>query len=187
LLSATHKHLADEVQAGRFRNDLYYRINVIDVQVPALRDRAEDLPALATNVLQRISGDRAGATRLDESALEALAGYEFPGNVRELENILERGLALSEDNVITAADLQFNSVAPRNPRTRSRKTDAPGIETLDLKDAYGDLEGFLNDIERRVLSNALEEFKWNRTATAKALGVSFRSLRYRLQKLGLED
>lgn len=188
LLSATHKNLAAEVEAGRFRNDLYYRINVIDVHVPSLRERQEDLPALAKSILQRISSSEGGpGIQLDKSAMEALAAYHFPGNVRELENVLERAFALSDGESITADDLNFSSTTPRNPQTRSRKTDAPGTELWHVSDAYGDLEGFLEEIERKVLCAALEESRWNRTATAKQLGISFRSLRYRLKKLGLDD
>lgn len=188
LLSATHKDLAAEIAAGRFRDDLYYRINVIDVKVPSLRERREDLPALAENILRRISSEEGNArARLDNSALEALADYDFPGNVRELENVLERAFALSDGEVISNDDLQFSSVAPRSPSTRTRKSDSAGTEHWHLSDAYGDLEGFLEDIERKVISAALEESRWNRTATAKQLGVSFRSLRYRLKKLGLDE
>lgn len=188
LLSATHKNLASEVEAGRFRNDLFYRINVIDVHVPSLRERREDLPLLAQILLKRITAaDSDSRVELDPSALEALSDYDFPGNVRELENVLERAFALSDGSVITGEDLQFSSTSPRNPQTRSRKTDAPGIELWNIADAYGDLEGFLEGIERKVISAALEESKWNRTATARQLGISFRSLRYRLKKLNLED
>ena len=188
LLSATHKDLAAEVAAGRFRNDLYYRINVIDVKVPSLRERREDLTVLAEHILRRISSEEGDArARLDDSALRALADHDFPGNVRELENVLERAYALSDGELITGDDLQFSSVAPRSPERRTRKTDAAGTEHWHLSDAYGDLEGFLEDIERKVISAALEESRWNRTATAKQLGISFRSLRYRLKKLGLDD
>jgi two-component system, NtrC family, response regulator PilR len=188
LLSATHKNLAAEVEADRFRNDLYYRINVIDVQVPSLRERREDLPLLAESILARISAQESNShIRLDQSALDAMSAYDFPGNVRELENVLERAFALSDGELITSDDLQFSTTAPRNPQTRTRKTDAPGAEVWSFSDARGDLEGFLEDIERKVLSAALEESRWNRTATAKELGISFRSLRYRLKKLGLDD
>lgn len=188
LLSATHKDLASEVEAGRFRNDLFYRINVIDVHVPSLRERLEDLPQLATILLQRISSQEEDArVRLDSSALDALSSYDFPGNVRELENVLERAFALSDGEIITAEDLHFSSSSRRNPESRSRKSDAPGSEHWLVSDAHGNLEGFLEDIERKVISAALEESKWNRTATARQLGISFRSLRYRLKKLELED
>ena len=188
LLSATHKDLAAEVEAGRFRNDLYYRINVIDLHVPSLRERSEDIPALAENILQRIAQEEGtGKARLEKSAVKALCGYNFPGNVRELENMLERALALSDGQTITADDLQFSSMAPRSPATNARRSEENGGAGWSPQEAYGDLEGFLEDIERQILSAALEECRWNRTATAKLLGVSFRSLRYRLKKLGLED
>ena len=189
LVSATHKDLVAEVEAGRFRNDLYYRINVIDVQVPSLRERVGDIPELAHSILKRIANQEgADIISLDASAIKALGDYNFPGNVRELENILERALALSDGQNITADDLQFSSMAPRSPETRSRETDSSGgAQAWAVEEAYGNLEGFLDDIERQVLSTALEESRWNKTATAKLLGVSFRSLRYRLKKLGLDE
>ena len=196
LLSATHKNLANEVEAGRFRNDLYYRINVIDVYVPSLRERMEDVPELAEALLKRIAREQ-GLARpaLEKSAVSALCNYGFPGNVRELENMLERALALSDGAAITADDLQFSSAAPRALPTRTEAEiparDPGNAETspdkLDIEAAYGDLEGYLEAIEKQIISRALEESRWNRTATAKLLGISFRSLRYRLKKLGLED
>ncbi len=191
LLSATHKDLAAEVEAGRFRQDLYYRINVIDVSVPALRERLGDLPALTDNILRKIEGvDGQAGAKLDASALAALARYNFPGNVRELENMLERALALSDGTVITADDLQFSSSTPP-PVAKTEPEEVATSSTEQprgwVRDAYGDLEGYLEDIEREIISAALEECRWNKTATAKLLGVSFRSLRYRLQKLDLVD
>ena len=193
LLSATHKNLAAEVEAGRFRNDLYYRINVIDLKVPSLRERMEDLPELANALLKRIAREEGNErAELDPAAMEALGKYNFPGNARELENMLERALALSDGNRITVDDLQFSAAAPSQPaperdRPAAGQTRPGGHPALDMEAAYGDLEGFLANIEREVLSQALEETRWNRTATAKLLGISFRSLRYRLKKLGLED
>ena len=188
LLSATHKDLAAEVDAGRFRNDLFYRINVIDLQVPSLRERTGDLPLLATTILQRIAREQGEEqVTLDASAMEALSDYSFPGNVRELENILERSLALSDGGSITADDLQFSRMTPRNPETRTRKSDLEGSQTWSVEEAYGDLEGYLEDIEKQILSKALEQERWNKTATAKLLGISFRSLRYRLKKLELDS
>ncbi|KAA1188344.1 sigma-54-dependent Fis family transcriptional regulator [Pseudohalioglobus sediminis] len=188
LLSATHKDLGAEVEAGRFRDDLFYRINVIDLHVPSLRERAEDLPLLARALLKRIARDNGNEQAdLDDSALEALGDYSFPGNVRELENILERSLALADSGTISADDLQFSRMTPRNPAARTRKSDREGMQTWSVEEAYGDLEGYLEDIERQILSRALEESRWNKTATAKLLGISFRSLRYRLKKLQLED
>ncbi len=190
VLSATHKDLATEVAAGRFRNDLYYRINVIDIHVPSLRERLEDLPALAEHILRHIAREEGGGeAQLDSSALAALSAYHFPGNVRELENILERALALSEDNRITASDLQLSSLKERTPPPGEQPA-SPGdaeAQPLSLRDAYGDLEGYLEDVERQIISAALEESRWNKTKTAQLLGISFRSLRYRLKKLNLED
>ncbi len=191
LLSATHKDLAREVEEGRFREDLFYRINVIDLKVPSLRERAEDIPELAGIILERLAAGTGGDTAvLDKEALRALAEYSFPGNVRELENMLERAFALSDGNTITASDLQFSSNKPRNPASRERASDmesGKNGQSFNHQDAYGDLEGYMEDIERNILSNALEEGRWNKTATAKTLGISFRSLRYRLKKLGLEE
>lgn len=187
LLSATHKDLAHEVKAGRFREDLYYRINVIDVTVPALRERIEDLAELTDSILQHISAEQdAPRVHPDASALAALREYRFPGNVRELENILERALALSDGEHITAADLQLPTAAASTAST-DEPALPPGARSGDPREAYGDLEAYLEDIEREVISAALEECRWNKTATAKLLGVSFRSLRYRLKKLGLEN
>ena len=188
LLSATHKDLVAEIDAGRFRNDLFYRINVIDLHVPSLRERAEDLPQLARTILERIASEQEEEKlRLDDSAIEALSNYSFPGNVRELENILERALALSDGDLITAEDLQFSSMSSRNPTTRARESDKEGKHTWSEEEAYGDIEGYLDEIEKQILSKALEDSRWNKTATAKLLGISFRSLRYRLKKLGLDE
>ncbi len=188
ILSATHKDLAAEVEAGRFRNDLFYRINVIDLYVPSLRERMADLPALAQHLLQRVAADHgASHIRLDASAMKALGEHSFPGNIRELENILERSMALTEGDTITADDLQFSSMSPRSSSARTRKSDHDGSHTWSAEEAYGDLEGYLEDLEKQILNAALEESRWNKTATAKLLGISFRSLRYRLKKLGLED
>lgn len=183
LLSATHKNLASEVEAGRFRNDLYYRINVIDLQVPSLRERLDDLPELAQVILQRLASDRDNFNaKLDTSAIAALRAYDFPGNVRELENILERALALSDGEVISSDDFQL-------PATSAElSANTPGRSPItDTVDVQGDLEGYLADMERQILCSALEVSRWNKTATAKSLGISFRSLRYRLKKLGLDE
>ena len=196
LLSATHKDLAREVDAGKFRKDLFYRINVIDVLVPSLRERLEDLPALTKTLLSRISASEGTSNAsIDDSALQALAKHTFPGNVRELENILERAFALSDGETITAEDLQIVSVqaAPAvssesaQDASTATATDTGTPEPEHLEGARGDLEAYLESIERDILSQALEECRWNKTATAKMLGVSFRSLRYRLKKLGLDD
>jgi two-component system response regulator PilR (NtrC family) len=186
LLSATHKDLAKEVEAGRFRQDLYYRINVIAVLVPSLRERLEDLPELTTAILGRISPE-GKAARLDKSALVALSEYSFPGNVRELENMLERALALSQGEKITAGDLQISTVKPMAAADKAATSVERAHNGRSVRDAYGDLEGYLEDLEREIISAALEECRWNKTATAKLLGITFRSLRYRQKKLGLDD
>ena len=188
LLSATHKDLANEVETGKFRQDLYYRINVIDVRVPSLRERLEDVPALTKNILTRIGTEHGTAeARLENSAVNALNNYTFPGNVRELENILERALALSEGDTITADDLQFSSATIRDPASSQDENTERSNKAHESHDAYGDLEGYLEDIEREMISRALEQCRWNKTETAKMLGISFRSLRYRQKKLGLDN
>jgi len=188
LLSATHKDLANEVEIGNFRQDLYYRINVIDVRVPSLRERLEDVPALTKNILTRIGTEHGTAeARLENSAVNALNNYTFPGNVRELENILERALALSEGDSITADDLQFASATIRDSASSQDGNSKRSNKAYESHDAYGDLEGYLEDIEREMISRALEQCRWNKTETAKMLGISFRSLRYRQKKLGLDN
>ena len=188
LLSATHKDLANEVETGNFRQDLYYRINVIDVRVPSLRERLEDVPALTKNILTRIGTEHGkGEARLESSAVTALNNYTFPGNVRELENILERALALSEGDSITAGDLQFSSATARAPASSHDENTARSDKAPESHNADGDLEGHLEDIERETIRQALEQCRWNKTATAKMLGISFRSLRYRQKKLGLDN
>ena len=175
LLSATHRNLADMVQAGLFRQDLYYRINVIDLHVPPLRERSSDIPALTEHILAKLTN----ASNIDQptlsiSALAALQQYHFPGNVRELENILERALALYDGKCIEVDDLNL-------PVSLHNDSDAPEYDPV-----MGPLEDYLGAIERKVITLALEDNKWNKTAAAKQLGLSFRSFRYRLKKLDLE-
>jgi len=188
LVSATHKSLALEVDAGRFRNDLFYRVNVIDVYVPALRERRNDIPELAQVLLQRAATELdVEEASIDAKALESLVGYDFPGNVRELENVLERALALSDNGCISTSDLQFPSRTTElsAPQNQSVNSTSGGIQSVES--VGGDLEGYLEDIEKNIIASALEACRWNKTNTAKSLGISFRSLRYRLKKLGLED
>jgi len=175
LLSATHQDLAKCVQEGQFRQDLYYRINVIELSVPSLRDRIEDIDDLCQFFIQKITAANGLApVTLANCAIKALKQYNFPGNVRELENILERAVAMYEGQQIIAQDLNLVQTAK------------PLSETDTYTPAMGSLEDYLIDIEKQVISEALEQNKWNRTATAKQLRMSFRSLRYRLKKLGLE-
>jgi len=182
ILSATHKDLEREVAESRFRNDLYYRINVIGLKVPSLRERKTDIPLLASFLLKRIAGATGQPVHtLSASAMEALQEYSFPGNVRELENILERACALSDGETIDAPDLKL-------PPAGARLGQATASETgIDMDAAFGNLDAYLENIEREILTRALEDARWNKTAAAKSLGISFRSLRYRLKKLDLED
>ncbi|OAI00543.1 sigma-54-dependent transcriptional regulator [Methylomonas methanica] len=174
LLSATHKDLAKMVQEGSFRQDLYYRINVIELSLPPLRARPADIPQLTEHLLAGLATANGMALpKLTDSALNALKHYYFPGNVRELENILERALALHDGGVIEADDLNL-----------PLGMELAAVEDFDAEKMS--LETYLEDIEKKALSAALEENRWNKTATAKYLGLSFRSLRYRLKKLGLE-
>jgi two-component system response regulator PilR (NtrC family) len=175
ILSATHKDLAAEVTAQRFRQDLYYRLNVIELRVPCLRERREDIPLLAHSVLTRLAqGSGLPPVQLSPAALETLKSYRFPGNVRELENMLERAYTLCEDDRIEAGDLRLSETAA--------KTEAgePSLAQID------NLEDYLESVERKLILQALEETRWNRTAAAQRLNMSFRSMRYRLKKLGLD-
>jgi two-component system response regulator PilR (NtrC family) len=183
VLSATHRNLAVEVDEGRFRSDLFYRINVIELRVPSLRERAADIPVLAGFCVRRLAAEYGIATpRLHEDALAALAGYGFPGNVRELENILERAFTLSEGNTIRAADLRLPV-----PAERREAPDADALPPAEYDPDSGiPLEQFMEDIERRALARTLELERWNRTAAARRLGMSFRQMRYRLKKLGID-
>lgn len=181
VLSATHKNLQAEVDTGRFRNDLFYRINVIEVAVPPLRERGNDIVLLAERLLEKISADmQMTAPKIDSKALKALQSFSFPGNVRELENTLERAFTLCEYDVITEEDLQL-------PGTTT-KTAVQSTKKSANYDAgrHASLDEYLEDIERTILLDALEQSRWNRTEAAKKLGISFRSIRYRLKKLGLD-
>ena len=190
ILSATHKNLAKLVDAGQFRQDLYYRINVIELRVPPLRERKEDLPKLIGRVLERLARDGGGATaKLRPEALQALLAYDFPGNVRELENILERSVALCEDNSIDVDDLRLDLSAGRPPPALpeiSRLPPPPAPIVEDRDEPRGDLAAAVAETERAAIMKALEATRWNRTAAAKQLGLTLRQLRYRLERLGIE-
>ncbi len=184
VLSATHKDLAKEVAENRFRSDLYYRINVIGLHVPSLRERRQDIPLLANFILQRLAGsDTNEVHKLSDAAMDALSAYSFPGNVRELENVLERACTLCSGNTIEVDDLRLNQGIEIEPRQEVRPEAGPP----PVEEAFGDLDAYLENIEREVLTRALEQSRWNKTAAAKLLGISFRSLRYRLKKLELDD
>lgn len=185
ILSATHKDLAEEVHRERFRNDLFYRINVIQIQLPPLRERREDIPLLAEKFLEKFASDCGLETpSLTPDALSALQIYSFPGNVRELENVLERAFTLCEDDQITLEDIQLPQ--PLTPQ-KEEIPDGSSRNTPEINESYESLDEYLEEIERDVITQTLEETRWNRTAAAKKLGISFRSFRYRLKKLGLDD
>lgn len=221
VLCATHKDLLKEVEAGRFRQDLYYRLNVIQIDVPPLRSRKEDLPSLCEHFIARISKEWAlDKVTLSEGAEQALRDYDFPGNVRELENILERAITLCDDQIIERQHLQLRQDATIVPQptysppanthtspedlsaegTTEESGSAPNIASgsspentaqsnngVNCLPEGATLESHLLEIEHSIILQALEETRWNRTAAAKKLGLSFRSLRYRLKKLGLDD
>ena len=174
ILCATHKDLAAEVAAGRFRQDLFYRLNVIELRVPPLRERREDIPLLASVLLQRLNQCSHNNVQLSEDAIAKLQSYRFPGNVRELENMLERAYTLCEHERIEARDL----------RLADSSLPSDGGETSLAQ--VDNLEDYLEAIERKLIMQALEETRWNRTAAAERLGMSFRSMRYRLKKLGID-
>lgn len=181
ILSATHKDLSAEVEQERFRNDLFYRINVIELNVPPLRDRTEDIPLLADFSLAKLANEwQMEKPLLSDSAISALNSYKFPGNVRELENTLERAFTLCENNTIEGHDLRL--AASSAPTT----TNNSSTTQHSAKAAYGDLDGYLEGIESEAIKIALEECRWNKTAAAELLGISFRQLRHRIKKLALE-
>ena len=172
ILSATHKDLVKMVADGEFRQDLFYRINVIELSVPPLRDRGDDIFLLVDHILDDLSVQIGETLSLSPAAKKALKSYSFPGNVRELENILERAMTLCDGEVIEVEDLQL----PKG----SQKAEPHVTDDLYLED-------YLDSVERERIIAALEQTRWNKTAAAKRLGISFRALRYRLEKLGLED
>ena len=173
VICATHQDLKALVDQGRFRQDLFYRLNVIELRMPALRDCREDIPTMTQRILERLA-PTAGLTLppLTAAALEALQSYPFPGNVRELENVLERALALMTGDCIDAVDL---NLAP---------AQLPGISATT---AGGSLQDHLDNVERQSILDALNQSNNNRTAAARLLGVTFRSLRYRMARLGMNE
>ncbi|MCP5141506.1 MAG: sigma-54-dependent Fis family transcriptional regulator [Chromatiales bacterium] len=186
ILSATHKNLARQVEEGHFRQDLYYRINVIELPVPPLRERREDIPLLAEFFLDRLSGGEASLRpKLAPDAVDALDRYGFPGNIRELENILERAMTLCEDNIVRADDLQLTVPVKIQRDDEEDFADDQFDDGADLP-VPDDLPQYLDDMEKQVITKALEEARYNKTLAAKRLGITFRALRYRLKKLGLE-
>jgi two-component system response regulator PilR (NtrC family) len=185
ILSATHKNLARLVSEGKFREDLFYRVNVIELRVPSLRERPEDIPELAEAVLRRLARRMKVATPiLAQDALAALQAYAFPGNVRELENILERAITLSTSGEVHVGEIQLRSVPTASA---TQQTTAPAeVPPSGAGAAPSALGDHLEEIERDAIVKALEQARYNKTAAAKALGMTFRALRYRIKKLGLE-
>lgn len=211
ILSATHKNLARLVELGSFRQDLFYRINVIELRVPPLRDRREDIPKLSSRMLERLAGGHGGEpARLSPEAQQALLAYDFPGNVRELENVLERAVALCEHNNIGVDDLRLQprdragaetaeawantptATAPTpytTPIPESRGAPVSRFAEPEEEAGHGfpsDLAAAVAETERAAIMKALEATRWNRTAAARQLGLTLRQLRYRLEKLGIE-
>ncbi|WP_295446929.1 sigma-54 dependent transcriptional regulator [uncultured Thiodictyon sp.] len=175
IISASHRDLNDEVEKGRFRQDLFYRINVIEMRMPALREHPQDILVLAARIMERITREHPerDSMKLSDEAVAALARHLFPGNVRELENVLERATALCDGSIIGAEDLYL-------PQTETQVAAGPHAN-LEVP-----LEDYLGEIERRAILKALDDTRWNRTAAAKKLGMTLRALRYRLSKLGIE-
>jgi len=173
IICATHQNLAQLVAAGKFRQDLFYRVNVIQLAMPPLRECREDIPLIAGAILERL-GDEA---RLTPEAVAELQRHDFPGNIRELENILERALALSASAEIQPEDLQLDGAADSLPDTAATTAEGAG----------GALPDYLDEIERKAILDALGKTGFNRTAAAKILGITFRQLRYRMQRLGIKD
>jgi two-component system response regulator PilR (NtrC family) len=177
IISATHQNLGRLVEAGKFRQDLFYRLNVIELKMPPLRECREDVPRIAASILARIAqASGSPPARLSEAALAELAGYDFPGNIRELENVLERATALSGGVEIGPQDLMLRPAAADEAEARAAEgaLDAPLPEYLDR-------------VEREAILEALARTRFNRTAAAKLLGITFRTLRYRMQRLGIKD
>jgi len=178
IISATHRTLSDQVEAGEFRQDLFYRLNVIELKMPALREIPEDIPLMVKSVVERLAR-QAGTPvpSITEEAMLALRRYDFPGNVRELENILERAMALCSDNTISEADLYLTQATAKDKM--APLDGSLGTRGMPLHD-------FLDQVEREAITKALEATRFNKTAAAKLLGITFRSLRYRLDRLGID-
>jgi two-component system response regulator PilR (NtrC family) len=186
IVSATHKDLARLIDSGQFRQDLYYRINVIELRMPPLRERPDDIALLAERYLDRLAPEWSiNRPKLSPQALEALEHYSFPGNVRELENVLERAVALSDGDVIRPEDLHLVERMPQDDAGPEETAPATAESVVADPRRVG-LEGYIDSLEREAITRALEECRYNKTAAAKKLGITFRALRYRLKKLGID-
>jgi two-component system response regulator PilR (NtrC family) len=186
ILSATHRRLDELVKAGRFREDLYYRINVIELRVPPLRERLDDVPVLVDMLLDRVAREIGVARpQITDDAMEKLLSYSYPGNVRELENILERAVTLCSEDRIEPEDIQLKQgqLLADLPELAGRL----GVGSAGADDSGPDgLEGQLEHIQREAIVRALEQTRYNKTKAAELLGMTFRQLRYRVKKLGIE-
>lgn len=180
VVSATHQNLMRMVEQGSFRQDLFYRLNVIELPVPPLRERASDIGQLAEHVLQRLSSEAGRRMALSDDALSALQRYSYPGNVRELENLLQRAVALASDNALRASDLAFNTLDAVPAHTQA-------VEARDREFLPSDIGVYIDAVERDILERALEKTQYNRTAAAQLLGLSLRQIRYRMSRLGIRD
>ncbi|MEN3274340.1 MAG: two-component system, NtrC family, response regulator PilR [Massilia sp.] len=211
IISATHKDLAKCVETGAFRQDLFYRLNVIELALPPLRERLDDLPVLANAILTRLAGPGSASTALGPGVLEALRAYSFPGNVRELENVLERALAFADNGVIQVEDLSLKarSAAAARPAEAAKTYEAPAVAVPPPASAPpmpaaapvpaagsvplpgpgelpSNLPAYLEQVERDIIGRALQQTQFNRTKTAALLGISVRQLRYQMQKLDIQ-
>ncbi len=191
ILSATHKNLGHLVEQGQFRQDLFYRINVIELRVPPLRERRGDVPLLSAFILKALagkSGENVG--QLSPAARDALEAYDFPGNVRELENILERAMAMCDGAIIDASDLMLPQRSARSghdvPAAAAASHEASAAPAPAAASANGGLDDYISNLERTAIVKALEESRYNKTAAARKLGITFRALRYKLKKLGID-
>ncbi len=181
IISATHQNLTGLVETGRFRQDLFYRLNVIELKMPPLRECREDIGQISAAILARLAAQAGGPpARLSRAALEALAQYDFPGNIRELENMLERATALSGAAEIGLDDLRIEPLPAEKAEVNDSLREAAGLPSLPLPD-------YLDRVERDAITQALARTGFNRTAAAKLLGVTFRALRYRMQRLAIRE
>ncbi len=204
IISATHQNLTDCVSKGSFRQDLYYRLNVIDLNLPPLRNRRDDIEALSNAILSRLAGQGRPRSVLTPQALDALRAYPFPGNVRELENILERAHAFANEGMIDTGELALKPVGSDTPKARqsAELPSDPAIEQSGSVTANIQLEikapdlthglplplpEYLDAVEREIIRRALAQTRYNRTQAAQLLGISFRQLRYQIQRLGIQD
>ena len=172
MICATHQNLTALVEAGKFRQDLYFRLNVIELKMPSLKECREDIPVLADSILARMGGAEGAAPRMSQAARTELAAYDFPGNVRELENILERAVALCGGEEIQPGDLRLTPARQSGDAASGGKSPLPD---------------YLDRIEREAILEALDKTRFNRTAAARLLGITFRALRYRMERLGIND